>query len=175
MQYVLARDTVAWIIIRVKKLPLPEDAYQGHSGCKSGSILSHNRDLTGVLVGLEKRSPSLSLLIVSSKFPRCRLQATQIICHSPDQQCRSITKTEVRDVMTPGVVYCLETQEAEEAAKMMQKHQTGAFLSSSREFSLYLARLFLEMGHNLGRERLDALVIHFPGRREHQVVDSGGF
>ena len=170
MQYVLARDTVAWIIIRVKKLPLPEDAYQGHSGCKSGSILSHNRDLTGVLVGLEKRSPSLSLLIVSCKFPSCRLQATQIICHSPDQQCRSITKTEVRDVMTPGVVYCLETQEAEEAAKMMQKHQViveGVFFVP--------CPAILEMGHNLGRERLDALVIHFPGRREHQVVDSGGF
>lgn len=33
------------------------------------------------------------------------------------------TKTEVREAMTPDVVYCLETQQAEEAAKMMQEHQ----------------------------------------------------
>jgi CBS domain-containing protein len=33
------------------------------------------------------------------------------------------TKTEVREAMTADVVYCLETQQAEEAAKMMQEHQ----------------------------------------------------
>ena len=33
------------------------------------------------------------------------------------------TKTAVRDVMTPDVVYCFETQDVEEAAKMMQENQ----------------------------------------------------
>lgn len=33
------------------------------------------------------------------------------------------TKTEVRDVMTPDVLYCFETQDVEEAAKMMQENQ----------------------------------------------------
>ena len=33
------------------------------------------------------------------------------------------TKTEVRDVMTPDVLYCFENQEVEEAAKLMREHQ----------------------------------------------------
>ena len=33
------------------------------------------------------------------------------------------TKTAVREVMTPDVLYCFETQEVEEAAKMMQENQ----------------------------------------------------
>jgi CBS domain-containing protein len=33
------------------------------------------------------------------------------------------TQTEVRDVMTPDVLYCFETQDVEEAAKMMQDNQ----------------------------------------------------
>ena len=33
------------------------------------------------------------------------------------------TKTEVREVMTPDVLYCFETQEVEEAAKIMQENQ----------------------------------------------------
>lgn len=33
------------------------------------------------------------------------------------------TKTEVREAMTADVVSCLKTQQAEEAAKMMQEHQ----------------------------------------------------
>jgi CBS domain-containing protein len=38
-------------------------------------------------------------------------------------QGRDPTKTQVRDVMTPEVIYCFEDQEVSEAAKLMQEKQ----------------------------------------------------
>jgi CBS domain-containing protein len=46
------------------------------------------------------------------------------------------TKTEVREVMTPDVLYCFHTQDVEEAARMMQEHQVRRLFVLNEEEEL---------------------------------------
>ncbi|MGH7845937.1 MAG: CBS domain-containing protein [Candidatus Binatia bacterium] len=51
-------------------------------------------------------------------------------------QGRDPTKTQVREVMTPGIVYCFEDQDVSEAAKLMQEKQIRRLPILNRERSL---------------------------------------
>ena len=46
---------------------------------------------------------------------------------------RDLHATNVRDVMTPKIVYCYEDQEAEEAARLMEDHQIRRLAVLSRD------------------------------------------
>jgi CBS domain-containing protein len=69
----------------------------------------------------------------------------------------------VRDVMTPGVIYCFEDQEVQEAARLMKENQVRRLIVLNRDKRLVgivsLGDLAVETGHEqLAGQTLEALV-----------------
>jgi CBS domain-containing protein len=85
------------------------------------------------------------------------------------------TKTEVRDIMTPDVLYCFENQEVEEAARIMQENQVRRLFVLNKDEELVGITSLGELATVTGNRVLAGETLEkISGASEARPVDSEG-